>query len=144
MIILKITQLGQTIEIPGLPTFRSPVDIDITNLDMRKVAMYLKASSIEQYKIISGVGTGNKKTYINKDFEKSYSQKEDVLQLDLNTRFNKLEKMMAALLIKDDDDDGLEKEQITDKLDNLEKLFKKGGFQMVNKTLAKDIPFAEN
>jgi len=141
MIILKITQLGQTIEIPGLPTFRSPVDIDITNLDMRKVAMYLKASSIEQYKIVSKPGTGNRKTYTNKDFEKRYSQQEDLSKLSVDKRFDKLEKMMASLLIKKDGNVDSEKEQITDKLDNLEKLFRKGQFQLVNKPLPTEILF---
>lgn len=122
MITLKIKKPGHTIEIPGLPTFRSPVDVDITKLDMRKVAMYLKAAGIRQYEIVSESDKSEKKIYTLKDFEKVKPQKNDKLQLDINKRFNKLENLMTALLTREAGNIDLNKEQINDKLDKLEKL----------------------
>jgi len=121
MITLKIKKPGHIIEIPGLPTLRSPVDIDITKLDMRKVAIYLKTAGINQYEIISEKEI-TKKVYTHKDFEKKKSEKEEVIQLDIDKRFNKLEKMMLTLLTKKTSNVESEKEQITDKLDKLERL----------------------
>lgn len=54
MIILKIKQIGQIISIPGIPECRSPVEIDISKLDIRIVIMHLNNNSITDYEIISG------------------------------------------------------------------------------------------
>lgn len=53
MIILKIKQLGQLISIPGIPECRSPVEIDISKLDIRIVMMNLNNNNIRDYEIIS-------------------------------------------------------------------------------------------
>jgi len=54
MIILKIKQSGQVISIPGIPECRSPVEIDISKLDIRIVIMHLNNNNITDYEIISG------------------------------------------------------------------------------------------
>ena len=53
MIILKIKQLGQVISIPGIPECRSPVEINISKLDIRIIMMYLNNNNITDYEIIS-------------------------------------------------------------------------------------------
>ena len=68
MIKLKIKEPGHTVAIPGLKVFRSPVDVDISKLDIRVVSMYLKSSGIEKYEIIAEMD-GNKETYTQKDFD---------------------------------------------------------------------------
>jgi len=49
MIILKIKQLGQLISIPGIPECRSPVEIDISKLDIRIVMMNLNNNNIKDF-----------------------------------------------------------------------------------------------
>ena len=53
MIILKIKQPGQLITIPGIPNCRSPVEINISNLDIRLIVLYLKQADITDYEITS-------------------------------------------------------------------------------------------
>ena len=54
MIILKIPEPGHTIDLPGIQTVRSPVEIDITKLDARLVMMHLAKAGIKKYEIKSG------------------------------------------------------------------------------------------
>ena len=127
MIKLKIKDVGHTIAIPGMPVFRSPVDLDISKLDIRVVSMYLKTSGIEKYEIVAENDEGNKEVYTQKDFDLQRKkraapkkQKEDI-----NKRFSKLENMMELLLAKKQGNESVEREQIYNKLDKLEKIFRK-------------------
>ncbi len=138
MIILKIKDAGHTIAIPGLQVFRSPVDLDISKLDIRVVSMYLKTSGIEKYEIIAETPKGGKEIYTKKDFDVDELKKSKVKKDDSNERFNRLEKMMEVLLTREVGKPSQNKEQITNKLDNLERLFKSGGhIQLVDKTKVK-------
>lgn len=125
MIILKIKKPGYTIAIPGLSPSRSPVEVDISKLDIRVVAMYLKSADISEYEIIADIGKGSKEVYTKKDFEIREKSKSEPYKKEVNKRFNKLEKMLSTLLIREAGKSSLEKEQITNKLNNLEKLLQK-------------------
>ena len=52
MIILKIEKPGHVINIPGLPIFRSPVEINISKIDTKIIAMYLQNANILEYKVL--------------------------------------------------------------------------------------------
>lgn len=121
MITLKIKKSGHTVDIPGLPTCRSPVEFDISKLDIRVVAMSLKTAGISEYEIVADIGKGVKEVYTKTDFEGKEKVKVPELK-ELNKRFNKLENMLNLLLTQKQGSSDLEKEQITNKLDNLEKL----------------------
>ena len=53
MTILKIKQPGLLISFPGIQNCRSPVEIDISKLDIRLIFLYLKKADINDYEIIS-------------------------------------------------------------------------------------------
>jgi len=95
MIILKIKTSGHTIAIPGLPAFRSPVEVDISKLDIRVVAMYLKNSGIETYEIVAET-KAHKEVYTKKDFdtEDTPEEKEDGVW---KQRFSRLETMLEKI-----------------------------------------------
>lgn len=122
MITLKIKEAGHTIDIPGLKVCRSPVNLDISNLDIRVISMFLKTSGIEKYEIIAEAKSGEKEIYTKSDFEVVEKRKVLPVNKDIETRFNRLEKMMETLLLKQTSKLTLEKEQITNKLDKLERL----------------------
>jgi hypothetical protein len=136
MITLKIKEVGHTVAIPGLQVARSPVILDISKLDIRVVYMYLKTSGIEKYEIIAETSQGLKENYTQEDFDVFEKQKPDSKQKDLNKKFAKLEKMMKILLSRETGNTIPDKEQINNKLDRLEKLFK-DGIQFVDKTPAR-------
>jgi len=132
MIKLKIKEPGHTVAIPGLKVFRSPVDVDISKLDIRVVSMYLKSSGIEKYEIIAEMD-GNKETYTQKDFD--LPKKKKVKPQKDDARFGRLEKMMEILIARDLGKSDTDSEQINNKLDKLEKLFNsdRGASRVVNK-----------
>ena len=80
MIILKINQKGHFIEIPGITPFRTPVEVDITNISIPLVASKLTAQGVEHYEIISDT-IGKEKRYTQKDF---MSKKKIVSEFNLS------------------------------------------------------------
>lgn len=122
MITLKIKKAGYTIDIPGLPACRSPVEIDVSKLDIRVVAMSLKTSGISDYEIVADIGKGGKEVYTKKSFEKTDSEKSIDLE-NIDKRFNKIEKMISDIQKVGNLDS--KKEQITDKLDKIENILSK-------------------
>lgn len=130
MITLKIKKAGHTLDIPGLPTCRSPVEVDISKLDIRVVAMSLKNAGITEYEVVADLGKGVKEVYTKTDFdikEKHITSSLDVKAID--KRFSKLEDMISLLLNQKQGSLNSEKEQITDKLDKLERLISQQSLQ---------------
>jgi hypothetical protein len=126
VITLKIKKAGHTVDIPGLPTCRSPVDFDISKLDIRVVAMSLKNAGIAEYEIVADIGHGVKEVYTKNDFEVKDKKSKDSSEIkELNKRFKKLEGMISSLLVQKQRNSFSEKEQINNKLDRLEKLITK-------------------
>ena len=113
MIILKIKQPGHTLAIPGLPAFRSPVEVDISKLDVRVVAMYLKTSGIEKYEIVAETPQ-QKEVYTKEDFEVVETKKENENEFDWKKRFNRLENMLENLLTQPRNESNF-REQTTNK-----------------------------
>ena len=120
MITLKIKKKGFFIEIPGMPPFRTPADVNISHVSIPLVASVLKAQGIERFEIISDT-KGKEKVLTQKDFE---VDKKDPISTDYEGRFNRLESLMNKLLQKQTSDLPSKKEQITNRLNNIEKLLK--------------------
>lgn len=76
MVKLFIKTKGLFINIPGLTPFRTPVEIDITKLNLNTVISELKKNGIIDYKIVSA-----DEININKHIEKKHKIKKDKKQL---------------------------------------------------------------
>lgn len=124
MITLKIREAGHTVAIPGLKTFRTPADIDISKLDIRIISMYLKTSGITNYKIVAESDQGHKEIYTRKDFDMIENKKPIKQDVKMTKRIDKIEKILETLVIREAGKTSTEKEQ-NNKLDRLEKLIKK-------------------
>jgi hypothetical protein len=124
MLILRVTDKGLYLDIPGARPSRTPADIDISKCKLDVVLAHLRKSGISEYQIIS----------MNKpkkpEIKKSDPPKSKMNTKDINKRFSKLEEMMGKLLEKNQANDDTKKEQITTKLNTLERLS--------NKILAKE------
>lgn len=120
MITLKIKKKGFFIEIPGMPPFRTPADVNISHVSIPLVASVLKAQGIERFEIISDT-KGKEKVLTQKDF---VVDKKEPTSTDYEGRFNILESLMNKLLQKQTSDLPSKKEQITNRLNNIEKLLK--------------------
>lgn len=128
MIKLKIKKPGHTIAIPGLKPCRSPVDIDISKLDIRVIEMYLNTAGIKDYEIVAESKKGVVEVYTEKDFKLKQEKKKPDLayKSEIDKRFDRLEMVILNLLSKKEVSKiPLEKEQITNQLEKLETITKK-------------------
>lgn len=135
MIILKITKKGHFIEIPGLPPFRTPVEANISHISIPLVVSKLQSQGIKEFEIISD--TKGKQSVLNQnDF--SVTQKKEIKDEEkkekkkYEERISKLEYLLHKLLEKQTSDASSKKEQITNKLELIEKLIKNQKPQVVH------------
>lgn len=136
MLLLKIIKPGYTIAIPGMPVFRTPVEMDISKLDIRVVAMYLETNGISDYEILAET-QHSKEVYTKKDFSthrknKNNSKKKTTKkEVSIDKRFERLEKMILKLTENNAGNVNSNGEQIINKLDELEKKMESHPTQVV-------------
>jgi hypothetical protein len=121
-LILKIKEKGFYINIPGGSPARSPVDLDISKIDLNLVLSYLRSSGIKDFSILSKSDLGEKEIKSKDIFEKKEKGKLNVDTKEVEKRLDRLENLLGKLLNKKDD--GVSKDQIKNKLDFLEVLIK--------------------
>jgi len=118
MIKLHIREKGHLIEIPGIPSFRTPAVIDISKGDIRTIVGHLKVCDITDYEIIATNPGGEREKYNAKDFDtnkqKIQKQKPDK---KLVNRMDRMEKMIEKLLETSKNDSGKKIEQNINGLD---------------------------
>lgn len=126
MITLRVRERGHLIEIPGIAPFRTPADIDVSRIGIRKVIGHLQVNGITQYEIVAVNKKGDKEVYNEKDFApKKKKKKVDPYKKQIESRFDKLESMIVTLLTREKKgNEDLNKEQITEKLEHLERISK--------------------
>lgn len=137
MIQLKIKKPGYTIAIPGLAPFRTPVKIDISSVDIRIVAMYLKTHGIDDYEIIAKTKKGDVEVYTKKEFEGLDLEPKKSKENGIEDRFSRLEKRVEKLIgllsFKNPSKSNNEEEQnINSRLENIEFLLQ-NAFEQDNK-----------
>ena len=126
MITLRVREKGHLLEIPGLAPFRTPADIDVSKIGIRNVIGHLQVNGITDYEIVAISPEGDKEVYKREDFEpekKKKKKKIDPYRKQIESRFDKLEKMISMLFnreMKGKEDSN--KEQITEKLERLERI----------------------
>ena len=125
MITLRVMEKGHLIEIPGVAPFRTPADIDVSRIEIRTVIGHLQVCGISQYEIVAVNEKGHREVYREKDFapEKKKKKKIDPYRKQIESRFDKLEKMISMLFHREvKGNENSNKEQITEKLNQLERM----------------------
>lgn len=118
---LKIKDKGFYISIPGLPSTRTPVDLDITKCDLSLVLSYLRSNGIKDFTIVSKSGS-EEKIYKSTDFlKKDKEETKSDLSKNVEKRLDRLEGMISRLLNKSEN---ISNDKIKNKLDFLEVLIK--------------------
>jgi len=128
MITLKIREKGHLVEIPGIAPFRTPADIDISKIEIRKVIGHLQVCGITDYEITAVSPKGDTEIYNQEDFSPKKKKKKviDPFKKEIESRFDRLENMLMSLFTREKKgNDEKNKEQITEKLDRLERLSEK-------------------
>lgn len=122
MILLQVKEKGTVVDIPGTKKARAPADVDITNIDINFAIMYLRKQGIENYKIVSITDTEVKEVGSTMLKKKKEIEKDDGWKNNIEARFNQLESLIINFLGKKQSNSHRNSEQITNKLENLEKL----------------------
>lgn len=124
MIKLRIKTAGHTISIPGIPTFRTPVEIDITKLDERFISIFLKSQGIEDYEIISQDNDKEERVIRKISPLKKKDKKLDVIPNLNDEKMDRIETLLTNL-INTVSENKENKEQINNKLERLENIVDK-------------------
>ena len=118
MIILKIYHKGLLLEIPGITPFRTPAEVDITNIGASLVVTHLRSQGISNYEIIAGVKQTKPKKIIEPKIDPIKEEKDN----EHLERISNLEKLLETLIDKIPSNTSSNSEQINKKLDTIEGL----------------------
>jgi len=127
MIILKIRERGHLIEIPGIPSFRTPATIDISKGDIRTTIGHLKVCDITDYEITATNDIdGKQEKYNAKDFstknpKKAIKNKKKKSDKKTESRLDRLETMIEMMYKKSSDDSPKKVEQTTNQMEQFQK-----------------------
>jgi hypothetical protein len=123
MIILKITEKGHYIEIPGMSPFRTPADANISHVSIPLVVARLQSQGIKKFEIVSDT-QGKASVLTQNDFKVGNKNPKKKKEVNYEKRVGQLESMMKRLLEKEASNATPDQEQITNKLSTIEKLLK--------------------
>ena len=142
-IILKISERGRFVNIPGMSSFRTPAEIDISRIPVQTVIQALHLCGVEKYNIISDdivQKTTDLKTHIPEVPSRGRSENSnDKLVEELNEKFSRIESMLHKLAFEKYSKKDLSQEQINEQLRRIEKYLKNGGTVRVSKEVTPKI-----
>lgn len=125
MIKLIIGDKGHFVEFPRVAPFRTPAEVDITNIDLNLVMIRLRKMGIENYEIKSGPDIIRPKR--SKPVKPRVERYESANYNGLRNRFDKFEELLQAIVDKEPTIhetktfiEGPEKEVKIEELDNME------------------------
>jgi len=125
---LIIKEKGHYVKIPGMPPFRSPVEVDVTRVKVSTLLQSLHSCGVNNYELISLSKTGEViKRWDNNDLNnKDNKNQEDEKLLKKLDKLDKLEGMLLTLLSKKESQKDNNSEQITNRLTKIEKMLRSG------------------
>ena len=136
MLKLKIREKGHTITLPGVASFRTPAEIDISNMSLHRLMTTLRSYNITNFEIISTVG--DKKVVYTQDNVikkkvKQLNKKTKIEKDGLDDRFSRIENLIKQSVRESNTN--LDLEQINKKIDMLSQQL--DGLQTGEKTIVK-------
>lgn len=119
---LIIKEKGMYIDIPGLTSFRTPAEVDVTKVKLSLLIQSLHSCGVINYEIVSTDKKGQQ-SYTGADFQiPEKKQKDD----ELNNRLDRVETLLLKLVSGGTSQKTNNSEQITNRLNRIEKMIRKG------------------
>lgn len=134
---LTIKQRGMYVDIPGLASFRTPATIDVTKIKISLVIASLHSCGINNYEIVSE-DHKEKKIYTQDDFNLPEKKKEP----EVGNRLERMEDLLLKLISNGRGKSVDNSEQITNRLNRIERMLKKGN-KIIYKEVIGDTPIVE-
>ena len=119
---LTIKERGRFVEIPGLAAFRTPATIDVTKVKLSILIQSLHSCGVNNYELVSKDCKGNK-IYTQDDFNVLEKKKENT---KIDNRLDRMESLLLKLISKESGQKGTSSEQITNRLNSIERMLRKG------------------
>lgn len=125
MLTLKITEKGHFIDLPGMTSFRTPANINVSKIPLNVLILKLKVCGITEYEIVSELGD-QKIVYKKEELEKI--KEKDLNKIDkkyvkyFDKRLNKIENMIKELVVSQPEPEvniNINKEQIKNMLSEI-------------------------
>jgi len=141
-IILRISERGRFVNIPGMPSFRTPAEIDISRIPVQTVIQSLHLCGVEKYNIVSDdivQKTTDLKTHIPEIPRRNKRDNNDELIEKFDKKFSRIESMLQKLAFEKYSRKDLSQEQINEHLRRIEKYLKNGGTVRVSKEVTPKI-----
>jgi len=119
---LVIRERGRYIDIPGMTSFRTPAEVDVTKVRLSLLIQSLHRCGVINYELISSDKKG-KEVYTQEDFKLPEKKKKDN---ELNDRLDRLENLLHEFISSKISQTGDSSEQITNRLNRIESMIRKG------------------
>ena len=129
---LTIREKGRYIEIPGVAAFRTPATMDVTKIKLSILIQALHSCGVNNYELVSEDERGSV-VYLGKDpIIKLPEKKKEDTQTD--NRLERMEDLLLKLISNGTGQKVSNSEQITNRLNRIERMLKQG-----NKVIYKEI-----
>jgi len=136
---LIIKEKGMYIDIPGLSPFRTPAEVDVTKVKLSLLIQSLHSCGIVNYEIISTDKKGQR-IYTEEDFQIPEKKQKDT---ELNDRLDRVENLLLKLVSGGPSQKTNNSEQITNRLNRIEMMIRKGQKIIYHKDEINDSPRIE-
>jgi len=136
---LIIKEKGRYIEIPGISSFRTPAEVDVTKVKLSILIQSLHSCGVTNYEIVSTDKKG-KRIYTEEDFKEP---KKDLKTDEVNNRLDRLEDLLIKLVSKGTSQKSNNSEQITNRLNRIERMIRTGQKVVYRETPADGTPLVE-
>lgn len=136
---LIIKEKGMYVDIPGITSFRTPAEVDVTKVKLSLLIQSLHSCGIVNYEIVSGDKKGQQ-IYTGVDFQTIEKKQKDV---ELNNRLYRLENLLLKLVSSGTSQKGNSSEQITNRLNHIESMIRKGQKPIYHESRLNDSPKIE-
>jgi len=119
---LIIKEKGMFIDIPGLTSFRTPAEVDVTKVKLSLLIQSLHSAGVVNYEIVSTDKKGQQ-IYTGEDFKIPEKTQKDN---ELNNRLDRVESLLLKLVSSGPSQKVNSSEQITNRLNRIESMIRKG------------------
>lgn len=136
---LTIREKGRYVEIPGVAAFRTPATMDVTKIKLSILIQALHSCGVSNYELVSENEKGSV-VYLGKDPITKLPEKKKV-DTQMDNRLERMEDLLLKLISDKTSQKGTNSEQITNRLNRIERMLKQGN-KIVYKELG-DKPIVE-
>jgi len=118
---LVIREKGRYVELPGVPSFRSPGKVNVTKIKLPMLVQALHSCGVNNYELVSTDEKGEKRSYTKDEINFIEENKKDG---EIGNKLDRMEELLIQLTSKRVGRKTNYSEQITNRLNRIESMLK--------------------